>query len=123
MARVARNAVIDEMRRRVGPPLGDVAEVPPPDLERSERVREAVRTAILGLRSPYREAMLLRYVEGWSYRRVVRHLAETRQIHVSGARQVLHRAREMIRGPLARVLGLPLRRKGSRESRRFRNFL
>jgi len=108
MARVARNSKVEEMRSRIGPPIGDVAQVLRPDPERAERVREAVKSAILGLRSPYREAMLLRYLEDCPPRRVMDLLVETREITESGARLILWRGHAMLQRAVARRLGLPL---------------
>jgi len=110
--KIAHNATIDHLRRSApesvplegGEEGGDLlatlsdaaAESPAAAAERRAMAR-ALERAIRGLRSDYREAVVLRYVEGLSYEEIAEALAQP----LGTVKTNLHRARKQLAGALS----------------------
>ena len=112
-ARVARNAALDFLRRRAVRPQTAHALTPEatcaaplPDASVDATfTREALDAAVAGLEEPYRSLVVLRDVEGLSYREV----AEALDLPLNTMKVYLHRARRSLRDalrPAARDLAL-----------------
>ncbi len=114
---IARNACIKKRRKRALEPSREcsledaAAEVEavsdpgktPEDAVASARVTRAVRDAIASLAPMYREALVLRDVEGLSAPEV----AEVLGINVRAVKSRLHRARLAVRARVAPLLDIP----------------
>ncbi len=61
--------------------------------------RQLVRKALSALSGEDRELLVLKYIEGWSYRRIAEQTGRT----VSSVESQLHRARGRVRGELIRL--------------------
>lgn len=105
LLRVTRNACLDQLRRAKhrntwlavggGEIEGITETVPEHDLERSE-LKDALNEAVADLKEPYRSLILLRDVQGHSYRDV----GQTLDLSESQVKVYLHRARRMLRHQL-----------------------
>jgi RNA polymerase sigma-70 factor, ECF subfamily len=96
--RIARNAALDELRRRrrrADLPEDAVDELAPSPLAKAEQSvrREAVRTALAGLEPRERELVALRFFAGLSHAEI----AEVAGISESNAATRLHRALTKLR--------------------------
>lgn len=114
--RIARNAAIDELRRRKGTmvsldaPLeleeGEVDRQLPADSADPETAflrdefQETLETAVAGLDDKYREPLVLRHAAGLSYAAI----AEALELPLGTVKTRIHRAREQLRGVLGDVL-------------------
>ncbi len=106
IARVARNLLTDEGRRRrterrriVSLSRMACRDMTPPAIDEADSCRR-LAAAVLLLRSPYREAMCLLTVAGIPCPRIQAILMQSENVGISGARHILRRGCVM----LARVL-------------------
>jgi RNA polymerase sigma-70 factor (ECF subfamily) len=95
---IARNAALDELRRRSRPVVADIPAPPPGPDEAAELAarRDAVRRALARLQARDREAIALKYHAGLSNGE----LAGVLGVSVSNAGTLLHRAMTKLRESL-----------------------
>jgi RNA polymerase sigma-70 factor (ECF subfamily) len=91
-----RRKLTDRFARRHRPTEQDHRELDPLGWLLAVEQRALVRRAIGRLRGRDVEILLLKYVEGWSYRQLADHLA----VSVSAVETRLHRARRRLRNEL-----------------------
>ncbi|MRR19748.1 RNA polymerase sigma factor [bacterium] len=104
---VTRNSCIDMLRRRKrirAEEISDAILMPEtdPGLSHSTENREAVQlisTIVSRMKEPYRSAVILRDMEGYSYEET----AEIMQTNIINLRTVLSRARKSIREEMERI--------------------
>lgn len=92
--RLARSAVVDHLRRRT--PLAELpedlpADDPPPD-DASRQIARGLGHLVDTLPEPYRLAVRLSELEGWTQARVAEHLG----LSLSGAKSRVQRGRRML---------------------------
>ncbi len=98
--RIARNAVIDHVRRHASGPVvvelpDDVADVQEP-VSAVEELADCVRPLINRLPEPYRHALTMTDIEG----RTQRELADSLGLSLSGAKSRVQRGREQLKSSL-----------------------
>ena len=110
MLRVTRNAAIDTIRRRgvgvraVMDPDGGSIDVPedspgPESLARSSQLGSRLLAALRALSEPHRSVVILREIQGLSYREI----GEALEMPLNSVRVTLHRGRRRLREELKEV--------------------
>lgn len=94
-----RRNLVERFAKRDRPSLGDSRESDPLRWLLADERQSLVRDALQQLQPRDAEILLLKYTEEWSYRQ----LAERLGLSESAVEARLHRARQRLRGALARV--------------------
>ena len=105
VARVARNAALDLLRRRAVRPrplmgdalVDDVSTTPlPDDVSESSELRREIEAAIGQLDEPFRSIIVLREIEGLAYNEI----ADALDLPLNTLKVYLHRARRRLQAAL-----------------------
>jgi len=104
---VTRNCCIDALRRKQRLRFHDISEVNVPSEYQTDHRDEAddheavkmIRTIVSRMKEPYRSAVILKDMEGYSYEEA----AEAMQTNINALRTILSRARKNIREDMERL--------------------
>jgi RNA polymerase sigma-70 factor (ECF subfamily) len=101
-----RRKLVDRFAERFRPTEQDSRTADPLDWLLAEERQKLIRLAMARLPSRELEILMLKYTEGWSYKDLARHL----DIDHSAVESRLHRARARLRGELAALNVIEVRR-------------
>jgi RNA polymerase sigma factor (sigma-70 family) len=101
-----RRKLVDRFAERFHPTEQDSRTADPLDWLLAEERQKLIRVAMARLPSRELEILMLKYTEAWSYKEIARHL----NIDDSAVESRLHRARARLRGELAALNVIEVRR-------------